>query len=34
LPARGRAPTLADIAAFVREPGRQAALAAAAGAMA
>jgi acetyl esterase/lipase len=35
LPARGRAPTLADIAAFVREPpARQAALAAAAGAMA
>jgi acetyl esterase/lipase len=34
LPARGRAPILADIAAFVREPSRQAALAAAAGAMA
>jgi acetyl esterase/lipase len=29
LPARGRAPTLADIAAFVGEPERQAALAAA-----
>jgi len=34
LPARGRAPTLADIAAFVTLSGRQAALAAAAGAMA
>jgi acetyl esterase/lipase len=34
LPARGRAPTLADIAAFVAQSGRQAALAAAAGAMA
>jgi acetyl esterase/lipase len=34
LPARGRAPTLADIAAFVSQTGRQAALAAATGAMA
>jgi acetyl esterase/lipase len=34
LPARGRAPTLTDIAAFVRQPGGQAALAAAGASMA